>query len=152
MSLRGALISSGQRGNPTIRDDVRGRKLKKRVFSGIKPSGTPHLGNYLGAIRRWAADQDKYDSVFCIVDLHAITEYIEPAELKQYIREQTGMLIASGIDPEREAEQYPPIELERTTKTGLEHSDGVISMARLGPDTASSDFFICISKSSTLFP
>ncbi len=75
--------------------------MKKRVFSGIKPSGSPQLGNYLGAIRRWAADQDKYDSIFCIVDLHAITEYIEPAELKQYIREQTGMLIAAGIDPER---------------------------------------------------
>lgn len=75
--------------------------MKKRVFSGIKPSGSPQLGNYLGAIRRWAADQDKYDNVFCIVDLHAITEYVKPAELKQYIREQTGMLIASGIDPDK---------------------------------------------------
>jgi tryptophanyl-tRNA synthetase len=75
--------------------------LKKRVFSGIKPSGSPQLGNYLGAIRRWAADQGKYDNVFCIVDLHAITEYVKPAELKQYIREQTGMLIASGIDPDK---------------------------------------------------
>ena len=75
--------------------------MKKRVFSGIKPSGSPQLGNYLGAIRRWAAEQDKYDNIFCIVDLHAITEYVEPAELKQYIREQTGMLIASGIDPDK---------------------------------------------------
>ncbi len=75
--------------------------MKKRVFSGIKPSGSPQLGNYLGAIRRWAAEQDEYDNVFCIVDLHAITEYVEPAELKQYIREQTGMLIASGIDPDK---------------------------------------------------
>ncbi len=75
--------------------------MKKRVFSGIKPSGSPQLGNYLGAIRRWAADQDKYDNIFCVVDLHAITEYVEPTELKQYIREQTGMLIASGIDPEQ---------------------------------------------------
>ena len=75
--------------------------MKKRVFSGIKPSGTPHLGNYLGATQRWAANQDKYDNIFCIVDLHAITEYIDPGELKQYTREQTGMLIASGIDPEK---------------------------------------------------
>jgi tryptophanyl-tRNA synthetase len=75
--------------------------MKKRVFSGIKPSGSPQLGNYLGAIRRWAAEQDKYDNIFCIVDLHAITEYVEPAELKQYIREQTGMLLAAGIDPEK---------------------------------------------------
>jgi tryptophanyl-tRNA synthetase len=75
--------------------------MKKRVFSGIKPSGSPHLGNYLGATRRWAAEQDRYDNIFCIVDLHAITEYVEPAELKQYIREQTGMLIAAGIDPDK---------------------------------------------------
>jgi tryptophanyl-tRNA synthetase len=75
--------------------------MKKRVFSGIKPSGTPHLGNYLGATRRWAAEQDKYDNIFCIVDLHAITDYVDPAELRQYIREQTGMLLAAGIDPEK---------------------------------------------------
>jgi tryptophanyl-tRNA synthetase len=75
--------------------------MKKRVFSGIKPSGSPHLGNYLGATRRWAAEQDKYDNIFCIVDLHAITDYVEPAELRQYIREQTGMLLAAGIDPEK---------------------------------------------------
>jgi tryptophanyl-tRNA synthetase len=75
--------------------------MKKRVFSGIKPSGGPQLGNYLGAIRRWAAEQDKYDNIFCIVDLHAITEYIDPAEIKQYIREQTGVLLAAGIDPEK---------------------------------------------------
>ena len=75
--------------------------MKKRVFSGIKPSGSPQLGNYLGAIRRWATDQDKYDNIFCIVDLHAITEYLDPAELKQYIREQTGMLLAAGITSEK---------------------------------------------------
>jgi len=75
--------------------------MKKRVFSGIKPSGSPQLGNYLGAIRRWAAEQDMYDNIFCIVDLHAITVYVEPAELRRNIREVTGLLIASGIDPER---------------------------------------------------
>lgn len=75
--------------------------MKKRVFSGIKPSGSPQLGNYLGAIRRWAAEQDRYDNIFCIVDLHAITVYMEPAELQQNIRELAGLLLASGIDPER---------------------------------------------------
>lgn len=75
--------------------------MKKRVFSGLKPSGSPQLGNYLGAIRRWAAEQDIYDSIFCIVDLHAITEYLDPAELSRYITEGIGLLIASGIDPDR---------------------------------------------------
>ena len=75
--------------------------MKKRVFSGLKPSGSPQLGNYLGAIRRWATDQDMYDSIFCIVDLHAITVYLDPAELRQYITEGIGLLIASGIDPDR---------------------------------------------------
>jgi len=75
--------------------------MKKRVFSGLKPSGSPQLGNYLGAIRRWAAEQDIYDSIFCIVDLHAITVYLDPAELRQYITEGIGLLIASGIDPDR---------------------------------------------------
>jgi tryptophanyl-tRNA synthetase len=75
--------------------------MKKRVFSGIKPSGNPQIGNYLGAIRRWAADQDKYENVYCVVDLHAITTFVEPAELRQNIRELTGLLLAAGIDPER---------------------------------------------------
>ena len=75
--------------------------MKKRVFSGLKPSGSPQLGNYLGAVRRWAAEQDIYDSIFCIVDLHAITVYLDPAELRQYITEGIGLLIASGIDPDR---------------------------------------------------
>ena len=75
--------------------------MKKRVFSGLKPSGSPQLGNYLGAIRRWATEQDIYDSIFCIVDLHAITVYLDPAELRQYITEGIGLLIASGIDPDR---------------------------------------------------
>ena len=75
--------------------------MKKRVFSGIKPSGSPQLGNYLGAIRRWAAEQDQYDNIFCVVDLHAITVAIDPLELKKNTRELAGLLLASGIDPER---------------------------------------------------
>ena len=75
--------------------------MKKRVFSGIKPSGSPQLGNYLGAVRRWAAEQDQWDNIFCIVDLHAITVTIDPAELNRNIREMASFLLASGIDPAR---------------------------------------------------
>jgi tryptophanyl-tRNA synthetase len=75
--------------------------MKKRVFSGIQPTGNIHIGNYLGATQRWAADQDKYDSIFCIVDLHAITIQQDPKELKAKIREVTGLLLAAGIDPQK---------------------------------------------------
>jgi tryptophanyl-tRNA synthetase len=75
--------------------------MKKRVFSGIKPTGDVHIGNYLGAIRHWAAMQDDYDNIFCIVDLHAITVPTDPKALKADIRELSGLLIASGIDPEK---------------------------------------------------
>ena len=75
--------------------------MKKRVFSGIKPTGDIHIGNYLGATRRWAAMQDDYDNIFCVVDLHAITMPQDPAQLKSRIREFAGLLIAVGIDPER---------------------------------------------------
>lgn len=74
---------------------------KKIVFSGIQPSGNLHLGNYLGAIQHWAADQDKYDSIFCIVDMHAITVPQDPEELRAQTRELAGLLMACGIDPDR---------------------------------------------------
>jgi tryptophanyl-tRNA synthetase len=75
--------------------------LKKRVFSGIKPTGDVHIGNYLGAIRHWAAMQDDYDNIFCVVDLHAITVPTDPTALKADIRELSGLLMAAGIDPEK---------------------------------------------------
>jgi tryptophanyl-tRNA synthetase len=75
--------------------------MKKRVFSGIQPTGNIHIGNYLGATRHWAADQDNYDNIFCIVDLHAITEQQDPKALKAKIREVTGLLLATGIDPKK---------------------------------------------------
>ncbi|MFQ5859474.1 MAG: tryptophan--tRNA ligase [Anaerolineae bacterium] len=74
---------------------------KKIVFSGIQPSGNLHLGNYLGAIKRWVADQDRYDSIFCVVDMHAITLPQDPGVLRANIRELMGLLVACGIDPER---------------------------------------------------
>jgi len=73
----------------------------KRVFSGIQPSGNLHIGNYLGAVRRWAPLQDEYDCIYCVVDLHALTVYQEPAILRQNILDTVATLLAAGIDPEK---------------------------------------------------
>ena len=70
-----------------------------RVFSGIQPTGEMHLGNYLGAVRRWVATQHD-DSLFCIVDLHALTIPKDPAELRAKTLEMTQLLVAAGLDPE----------------------------------------------------
>src|SRR5216110_3839683 len=72
-----------------------------RIFSGIQPTGNLHLGNYLGAIRNWVALQHDYDCIFCIVDLHALTQPQDPDELRQATREVTAAYIAAGIDPEQ---------------------------------------------------
>jgi tryptophanyl-tRNA synthetase len=72
-----------------------------RVLSGIQPSGDLHLGNYLGAIRNWAADQDIHDAFYCIVDLHALTLDIDPAELRSRTFETALDLLAAGLDPQR---------------------------------------------------
>jgi tryptophanyl-tRNA synthetase len=75
----------------------------KRVLSGIQPTGSPHIGNYLGALKNWAKIQYDYESIYCIVDLHAITLYQPPDELRQKIIELAGMLLAIGIDPKHSA-------------------------------------------------
>jgi tryptophanyl-tRNA synthetase len=75
--------------------------MKKRVFSGIQPTGNIHIGNYLGAIKYWVSMQENYDNVFCIVDLHAITVPQDPKVLNAKVREVSGLLMAAGIDPER---------------------------------------------------
>jgi tryptophanyl-tRNA synthetase len=72
---------------------------KPRVLSGIQPTGSPHIGNYLGALKNWVKIQYDYDSIYCIVDLHAITVYQKPEELRANIEELAGMLLAIGIDP-----------------------------------------------------
>jgi tryptophanyl-tRNA synthetase len=77
--------------------------MKARVLSGIQPTGSPHIGNYLGALKNWAKIQYDYDSIYCIVDLHAITAYQEPQELRTKIEELAGMLLAVGIDPKHSA-------------------------------------------------
>jgi len=73
----------------------------KRIFSGIQPSGIAHLGNYLGALRNWVALQDGHDCIYCVVDLHAITEWQDPQQLAQQTREMAAMLLACGIDPRK---------------------------------------------------
>jgi tryptophanyl-tRNA synthetase len=70
---------------------------KPRVFSGIQPDASPHLGNYLGAIRNWVRNQDRYENIFCIVDLHAITMPQDPAKLREYTLELAAIYLASGI-------------------------------------------------------
>jgi tryptophanyl-tRNA synthetase len=77
--------------------------MRARVFSGIQPTGSPHIGNYLGALKNWAKIQYDYDSIYCIVDLHAVTVYQDPAELRAKIEELAGMLLAIGIDPTHSA-------------------------------------------------
>ncbi len=73
--------------------------MKKRAFSGIQPTGDIHIGNYLAAIKHWVASQTELESVFCIVDLHAITTPQDAETLRAKIREVTGLLFAAGIDP-----------------------------------------------------
>jgi tryptophanyl-tRNA synthetase len=71
----------------------------QRIFSGIQPTGIPTLGNYLGAVRNWVALQGSHDCIYCVVDLHAITQPHDPKALAQQTREMAAALLASGIDP-----------------------------------------------------
>ena len=75
--------------------------VENRIFSGIQPTGNLTLGNYLGAIRNWAALQDDYECIYCLVDLHAITIFQNPAELSRNTREVAAGLLACGIDPKK---------------------------------------------------
>ncbi len=72
-----------------------------RIFSGIQPTGSKHLGNYLGAIRQYVAGQERGEAIYCIVDLHAVTVAYEPAELRQRTADTAALLLAAGLDPER---------------------------------------------------
>jgi tryptophanyl-tRNA synthetase len=77
--------------------------MKPRVFSGMQPSGNLHIGNYLGALKNWVRIQADYEAIFCIVDLHAVTLYQDPEELRGKIRELAGLYLAAGIDPKQSA-------------------------------------------------
>ena len=72
--------------------------MKARVFSGVQPSGNLHIGNYLGALSNWVRIQHDYESIFCIVDLHAVTVYQPPEELRAKIEEIAALFLAAGID------------------------------------------------------
>ncbi len=74
---------------------------KKTIFSGIQPTGTFTLGNYIGAIRNWGPLQDEYNCIYSIVDMHAITVRQDPAKLRQHTLEAYALLLACGIDPSR---------------------------------------------------
>ena len=77
--------------------------MKKKIFSGVQPTGNLHLGNYLGAIKNFVnlGNDKENDCIFCVVDLHAITVFQDPTELKKNIRETVATFIASGIDPKK---------------------------------------------------
>lgn len=76
-------------------------ELKERVFSGMQPTGSLHLGNYLGAMVQWIEMQKAHECIYCVVDLHAITVWQDPGELKHAIRQVTAAYIASGLDPKK---------------------------------------------------
>ncbi|MGE3918696.1 MAG: tryptophan--tRNA ligase, partial [Hyphomicrobiaceae bacterium] len=76
--------------------------LRPRVFSGMQPTGSLHLGNYLGALINWVSMQETHECIYCVVDLHAITaEWQDPKELKEAIRRAAAAYIACGIDPKK---------------------------------------------------
>ncbi|MCX6761448.1 MAG: tryptophan--tRNA ligase [Candidatus Moranbacteria bacterium] len=75
--------------------------MKKRIFSGIQPSGNLHIGNYLGAIQNWVKLQEEYDSIFCVVDMHAITVPQDPEVLRKRTIEIAKIYLAAGIDPKK---------------------------------------------------
>jgi len=91
--------------------------LKKKVFSGVQPSGNLHIGNYLGAIRNWVEVQGQYENVFCVVNAHAITVPQEPAVLHAKTREVAAIYMACGIDPEESVvfvQSHVPAHFELT--------------------------------------
>ncbi|MDP8980661.1 MAG: tryptophan--tRNA ligase [Acidobacteriota bacterium] len=75
--------------------------MKARIFSGVQPSGNLHIGNYLGALKNWVEIQGSYESIFGIVDLHAVTVHQPPAELREKIIETAALFLAVGIDPKQ---------------------------------------------------
>ena len=76
-------------------------ETKKIIFSGIQPSGNLTLGNYLGAVKNWAALQEEYNCYYCVVDMHAITVRQDPAELRRRCADVMSLLIAAGVDPDK---------------------------------------------------
>jgi len=95
---------------------------KGRVFSGVRPTGQQHIGNYLGAIQNWVAMQDEYECIYCVVDIHALTTLEDTHLLQANIREMALDLLAAGIDPERSiifAQSHVPEITELFTYMGM---------------------------------
>jgi len=80
---------------------------KKLIFSGVQPTGEIHIGNYLGAISQFVANQDKYDSIYSIVDLHAITVWQDPKTIQSQIHHVLSVFIAAGLDYEKNMHKLP---------------------------------------------
>src|SRR6185369_4139830 len=99
--VRSPLRRSGRAWHWTRNHKEAAMAFKERVFSGVQPTGNLHLGNYLGAITKFVALQERYDCIYCVVDLHAITVWQDPAELPRATREVTAAFIACGIDPKK---------------------------------------------------
>ena len=96
-----------------------------RQFSGIKPSGEMHIGNYVGAVRRWVDSQD--DGIFCVVDLHAMTVPFDPDEFNAETRRLAALLLAAGLDPDRctlFVQSHVPVVTELTWILNCVASDG----------------------------
>lgn len=93
------ITDAPQRSAPSAATGDSDRKVK--VFSGIQPSGNFHLGNYLGAVQNWVRQMDRSDSIFCVVDLHALLNNPEPSVLRHQILSLASSFLASGIDPDR---------------------------------------------------
>lgn len=87
---------------PTTGDSSSAGDRRLRVFSGIQPTGSTHLGNYLGALRNWEKLQNDSDAIYCIVDLHALTTPKEHGEVLRGTLDIAKMLLAVGIDPVRQ--------------------------------------------------
>jgi len=75
--------------------------MKKRIFSGMRPTGRLHIGNYLGALQNWVHLQDEFDCVYCVVDIHALTSLEDTSQLKSLTREMVLDIMAGGVDPEK---------------------------------------------------
>jgi len=136
----GLRMSSATAGSAAAADASADSKpaVRKRILSGVQPTGNLHLGNYLGAIRQWVANQDEYENYFCVVDLHAITAPHVPAELTKSSFDIAALYLAAGIDPAKSkvrAERGPAPPNKRTAERrgaagGAHAGDAALSAAR----------------------
>jgi hypothetical protein len=108
---------------PLSSGPVTARQNAERVFSGIQPSGVPHIGNYFGAIRNYIALQEGGDAIYCIVDYHALTSTHDARRIRQNTVEMALDLLALGLDPEQ-GDALPPVGPARARRAGLPHVHG----------------------------